>query len=227
MCSKAKAMRVWTVQNQKGGVGKSTLVATLAAYAEQCGETTLIIDLDPQPCCIDWHEKRRTNKPMVVAGLANKLPELLRSAHTFGVSLVLIDTAPHSTEDSIIAINHADLVIVPGISGLFDETGLRDTAKLLTYCGAFSKAIGVPNLIPPTSIKEDYAETALQMERYGIKVSDAYICTRRAYRKCLSKGQGVTEYRPVDHKAIEEIQKLWAALNSLTPLVTPKKEEAL
>jgi cellulose biosynthesis protein BcsQ len=220
-------MRVWAAQNQKGGVGKSTIVAMLAAYAEQCGETTLIIDLDPQTCCLDWHEKRGTNKPMVVAGVAKKLPDLLQSAQNFGVSLVLIDTAPHSTEDSIVAISHADLIIVPGISGLFDETGLRDTAKLLSYCGLFSKAIGVPNLIPHTSIKEDYAETALQMERYGIKVSKSYMCVRRAYRKCLSKGQGVTEFRPNDKKAIEEIQKLWVELNSITPLVTPKKEEAL
>ncbi|MGA7327839.1 MAG: hypothetical protein WBX25_25980 [Rhodomicrobium sp.] len=80
----------------------------LASYAEQCGETVLIIDLDPQPSCIDWHEKRGANKPMVLAGLPEKLSDLLQSARNFGVSLVLIDTAPHSTDIAIGAIKYAE-----------------------------------------------------------------------------------------------------------------------
>lgn len=222
-------MRIWAVQNQKGGVGKSTLVTMLAAYAEQCGEVVLIIDLDPQPSCIDWHEKRGTNKPMVLAGLPEKLPELLQSAHTFGVTLVLIDTAPHSTEVSIAAIKAADLVIIPMLSGLFEETGLRGTAQCLSVTGAFSKTIGVPNKVPANSagsIEQELAESSLQLHKYGITPSPRYLCDRIAFRRCLAKGQAVTEYRPADAKAIDEVQKLWNYLNTLCPIVSPKVEEA-
>jgi chromosome partitioning protein len=40
-------MRVWSIANQKGGVGKTTTVVTLAGLLSSQGKNTLMVDMDP------------------------------------------------------------------------------------------------------------------------------------------------------------------------------------
>ncbi|MGH8145819.1 MAG: ParA family protein [Rhodanobacteraceae bacterium] len=40
-------MRIWTIANQKGGVGKTTTTAALGGLCAATGERTLLVDMDP------------------------------------------------------------------------------------------------------------------------------------------------------------------------------------
>ena len=50
-------MDVITLASRKGGAGKSTLTAQLAAQAQVAGKRVLVIDADPQGSLKLWHSR--------------------------------------------------------------------------------------------------------------------------------------------------------------------------
>ena len=59
-------MNVITLASRKGGAGKSTLTAQLAAQARALGKRVLVIDADPQGSLKLWHSLRPEALPKLV-----------------------------------------------------------------------------------------------------------------------------------------------------------------
>ena len=73
-------MRTIAFLTQKGGAGKTTLAASLAAAAVHAGERVIALDLDPQASLLRWGKYREaTNAPnkVVIEPLeSERLPHL-------------------------------------------------------------------------------------------------------------------------------------------------------
>lgn len=217
-------MRVWSHTSQKGGSGKSTICVNLAVYAEQAGETVLVVDLDPQMSAYTWFNVRGEKTPHVIASEAKDLREIIQAARVYNATLVLIDTAPHSNNDAVEAVTVADLVICPTRASLFDVAALKDTVSILDAANAKAKAVGVVNAIPDDKPDATYAEAAAAIEGLGLKVASAFVCYRQTFIRATNMGKGVSEVAP-KALASKEIAALWQELNQLSPIQTKTKKQ--
>jgi chromosome partitioning protein len=221
-------MRTWAFVSQKGGSGKSTLCTQLAVYAEECGEAVCIIDIDPQASAIAWSEARGTREPTVLPGTPEKLQDMIAGAPTYGVTMVMVDTAPHTDTSALAAIRAADLIICPTQPSLFDVVALKDTVRLLKLADRLDRAVGVVNGLPHQGVKAAYAEAEVAVASLGLSVAKAHVGHRRPFVLAIGAGKGVTESAKGD-TAAKEIQKLWNELNNLSPIIqsAPAKREKL
>jgi chromosome partitioning protein len=63
-------MRTIALVNAKGGVGKSSLTASLGVAAMEAGEKVFLIDMDAQQSLFRWGERREAAEPAVDGGQA-------------------------------------------------------------------------------------------------------------------------------------------------------------
>ena len=61
-------MPVITIAQQKGGAGKTTLVAQLAAALASGGARVALLDIDPQKSLSAWHARRKDRIAAAAAG---------------------------------------------------------------------------------------------------------------------------------------------------------------
>ena len=116
-------MNVIVFASRKGGTGKSTLAAHLAAQVHKASKPCLMIDADPQGSLTLWHKLRGTNEPPIKSAV-NSVSGIVAAAKRDGIEWVFIDTPPNLSavvEDAI--KRSARLVIWP------PHTGARNLAS--------------------------------------------------------------------------------------------------
>lgn len=210
-------MRTWAFVSQKGGSGKTTATCHLSAYALECGEKVAVIDLDPQHNAHDWYELRKSPVPDVIAALPERLAKIKNAAAEMGVTLLLVDTPPHTTGSALSAIRAADMIVTPTQPNIFDLLALKDTVSLLKQADRVGNAVCIVNGVSYQGAKQSFSEAQVAAEGMGLMVCPVYLEHRKPYASSLAKGLGVTEFEPKG-KAAGEIRKLWAFLNDKNPV---------
>jgi chromosome partitioning protein len=97
-----------SVQNQKGGVGKTTLAIHISHALAAQNSRVLLVDADPQGSARDWAAARDSQPPFAVVGLDRPTIHRDLSAITKNYDHVVIDGPPRVSDIARSAIIAAD-----------------------------------------------------------------------------------------------------------------------
>jgi chromosome partitioning protein len=123
------AMAIIAVTGRKGGIGKSTIAANLAAEMVAMGRSVIVLDADPQRSLVGWAGLGDSILATLVRPVdASNAAQFRRAAETAAkdVERVLIDTPPGFTDPALLA----DLVLLPAGPSSLDIMAARDAISL-------------------------------------------------------------------------------------------------
>ncbi len=206
-------MKIVTLLAQKGGTGKSTLSIHLAVLAAASNLKVVIADIDPQQSTTFWNERRASDAPDVIPMKANTLKKHIAELKRQGVDLLVIDTAPHSFEDSVIAAQLADFILIPTRPAILDLQAIGFSVEIVKNIDG--KAAIVLNGCPFPGKNGERAivsEAREALAGYGLPVSPAAVSLRAALSHSLINGEAVTEFDS-NSKAADEIRGLMNWIN--------------
>jgi chromosome partitioning protein len=197
-------MRALVFATQKGGAGKTTLAASVAVAAVQDGETVHAIDLDPQLSLFNWGKRRGGAGITVTKADPADLGREIAKAQEAGATLVIVDTPGQFSASVTLALQDADLCLMPVKPSILDVEASKPTVEQLRRIGrpfAF-----VLNQCNPTS-QARTLDAATALVKLGA-LAPSMVATRSDFLDAMTGGQGVSEISPKG-KAAQEIGLLW------------------
>jgi chromosome partitioning protein len=204
---------VITVAQQKGGTGKTTLAANIAA-ALAPGQRVALLDIDPQRTLTRWHALRMARQAPApalgfsdVAGwrLAAELDRLRRSH-----DLVVIDSPPQADTDAKLAVRGADIVLIPIQPSPPDVWAAEAMLKLAADEGRMARL--VLNRVPTASRLREAVRADIAGR--GLPALRSELGNRTGFALAFAEGLGVVEAEPRS-QAADELRALLAELQTI------------
>lgn len=201
---------ITVIANLKGGAGKSTVAFNLGVWLARRAQSVVLYDLDIQGTLRDVARVREIEEhlPLLNVQSARHLDQVALRTYP---GEVLIDVGSANVEAIMVALEHADRIVIPvqpsqpdvWATQRFLRMVLRhdvhpDGAHLLAFVNRADTHHAVR--------ESDETEAALNQLR-SITVLPQRLCNRTIYRRSMSEGLSVFELWP-NSKGAEEFVRL-------------------
>jgi chromosome partitioning protein len=202
----------------KGGSGKSTVATNLAVLCATEGQDVLLIDSDDQETASDFTILRNESQPDKPSYTCIKLTGAAVRTETLRLSkkyeTVIIDTGGRDTTSQRAALSVANVLLVPFVPRSFDVWTLEKVGALVTEIKAVNPDLTAYTFInradPKGQDNDDAADVLKETE--ALTFLAVKLGMRKAFSNAAATGQAVTELKPSDAKACDEILTLYQHL---------------
>lgn len=191
-------MKIISIANQKGGVGKSTLAINLA-HAFKDNLPTYLVDYDLQGSTSIVAEAGFTK-------LTLEQFEKLDLEKTEGI--VIVDTPPYLNVNFKNIYRNSDLIIVPTKAAYFDIAATKWTIEnILEVVATSKKKVTISLLLNMVRNSSSISSEAVDIvSEFGIPVLKTTLSERVAFVRSVMLENGI--YSTQDKKAIAEFNAL-------------------
>ncbi|WP_103028197.1 ParA family partition ATPase [Salinibacter altiplanensis] len=216
-------MKVVSVLNRKGGVGKSTIACQIARGMQLREKEVLIVDTDAQGTASDWAESGGEDTPLVVkidrATLEDDIPKAGKQ-----YDVVIIDGAAKAERMNVSAVKASDLVLIPLQPSAVDIWPVKETVELIKtrqeVAGRPQGAFVVSRAVTGTNLASSIEDVLSGLE---LPLMTARTHQRVAYPEAMGRGVGVMDLNGRE-KAAREVESMTSEvlelLNQQRPVVT-------
>lgn len=217
------------IGGEKGGPGKTTAATNLIGMhitKQKNSNDHLLYDLDPQRTSTLWASRRDEynisprvastqkilderilNKGMVIR---NELLGLMDKYKT-----IIVDAGGADNEMLRAGLLLADFFLIPLLPSSFDIWTMGKINTLIGEAKQTNKKLVSKvwfNKVPPqpNAAETDIQESTEELSDFeNLEICKSHMVFRQVVKKAQKFGQIITEYKPADKKAIEEITSLY------------------
>lgn len=199
-------MRVVSVLNRKGGVGKSTVACQLARALQLEGLEVMIVDTDAQGTASDWAETGEETPLVVKIDRATLEDDIPKAGSQFDV--VVVDGAAKASRMNSSAVKASDLVLIPIQPSAVDVWPITEMVDIIK---ARQQAVGSPQarfLVSRAIVGTNLASTITDaLNGLDVPVLQSRVHQRVVYAEAMGQGVGVMDLDP-SSKAAGEVEAL-------------------
>ena len=211
---------IYTIGGIKGGCGKTTLAISLTVLLANSGKRVLLVDADKQATATDfsqWRTETLKNTGFTSIQLSDMRvrSEVLKLKDDFDD--IIIDAGGRDTASQRAALAVSNIFIAPFAPKSFDIWTLEQVVQLVKEMSIANPALQTYALLNRVDGNEkDIQEARTYIEESEIlSVLKNTLHERKVFASAAASGLAVTEYKPKNQKAIDELLALFREILQL------------
>ena len=209
-------MKILSIVNGKGGVGKTTTAVNLAAMlAENGSRKVLLVDTDPQGSASLWVREKASQMGLELAVETD--PTLLgKLREVEGFDVVVVDSPPRLDSLGLQLVARAsDYVILPSPPAPLDMAALIETVRTIIQPSKVKFRVLLTR-VDPRSLNEALGALS-DLHSAGIPGFHAVVRSYKSHERAISEGVAISLYRGANaaeaasdyRRVLDEVLREW------------------